>query len=143
MPQQQHTHDDKKARNRVRRPIAPEAPAVAPAGPVAPQVALSRLPAGAGARGIRQAAALRLQRQLGNRIARQAIQRQEDDVANPDKIGDDSTAVTARGGIVSVDAGMMNVRTPMAQFDGIIRATTIIADNVIGSSYTPGAGNIM
>jgi hypothetical protein len=31
----------------------------------------------------------------------------------------------------------------MTQADGVLRASTIIADNVIASSYSPGAGNVM
>ncbi len=30
----------------------------------------------------------------------------------------------------------------MTQANGVLRADTIIADNVVASSYTPGAGNV-
>ena len=36
----------------------------------------------------------------------------------------------------------MNVHAPLTNFDGVVRASTIIADSVVASSYTPGAGNI-
>jgi hypothetical protein len=30
----------------------------------------------------------------------------------------------------------------MSKFSGVVQADTVIANNVIGASYTPGAGNI-
>lgn len=43
----------------------------------------------------------------------------------------------------SITAGTINLNAPMVQANGVLRASTIIADNVIGSNYTPGAGNVM
>ena len=46
-----------------------------------------------------------------------------------------NTTVTVRSPSVTVD-------TPMATFTGTISCQTIIATSVVGTSYTPGAGNI-
>jgi uncharacterized protein involved in type VI secretion and phage assembly len=63
-----------------------------------------------------------------------------------------STAVTnveAQGamnikasGLVNLNAGLLNVTTPMATFSGVVQATTVMATSIVASSYTPGAGNI-
>jgi len=46
-------------------------------------------------------------------------------------------------GSASITAGTINLNAPMVQANGVLRASTIIADTVIGSNYTPGAGNLM
>ena len=44
---------------------------------------------------------------------------------------------------VDINAPVLNVHTPVANFDGIINCTTLIASAaVVSPSYTPGAGNI-
>jgi uncharacterized protein involved in type VI secretion and phage assembly len=44
---------------------------------------------------------------------------------------------------VDVTASVMNVHAPVANFDGVINCTTVIASTgVVSPSYTPGAGNI-
>ena len=43
---------------------------------------------------------------------------------------------------VAVSAGMVTVDAGMSKFSGVVQADTVIANNVIGASYTPGAGNI-
>jgi hypothetical protein len=44
---------------------------------------------------------------------------------------------------VEVTASALNVHTPVANFDGIINCTTMIASAaVVSPSYTPGAGNV-
>jgi phage baseplate assembly protein gpV len=44
---------------------------------------------------------------------------------------------------VEVTASTVNVHAPVANFDGIINCTTLIASSgVVSPSYTPGAGNI-
>jgi hypothetical protein len=50
-------------------------------------------------------------------------------------VSSDGATTTITGSTISLDAAM-------TQTDGIIRADTIIAENVIGSNYTPGAGNL-
>ncbi len=44
---------------------------------------------------------------------------------------------------VAVSSGMVKVDAGMSKFSGVIQTDTIIATAVIGSSYTPGAGNIL
>ncbi len=44
---------------------------------------------------------------------------------------------------VTVSAPMVTVDAAMSKFSGVIKTDTIIATAVIGSSYTPGAGNIL
>ena len=44
---------------------------------------------------------------------------------------------------VDISAPLVNVKSPMAKFDGVITCKTLLADIAISSpSYTPGAGNI-
>jgi hypothetical protein len=46
-----------------------------------------------------------------------------------------SASMETNTGILRVDAGM-------ARFSGVVQCETIIATSVVGSSYTPGAGNL-
>ena len=50
--------------------------------------------------------------------------------------------VTSDGGTTTITGGHITLDTPITETAGVIRADTIIADNVIGSNYTPGAGNV-
>lgn len=43
---------------------------------------------------------------------------------------------------VSVSASMVQVDASMSRFSGVVQADTIIATSVVGTTYTPGAGNI-
>lgn len=43
---------------------------------------------------------------------------------------------------VNVSASMVQVDAAMSRFSGVVQCDTIIATSVVGSSYTPGAGNI-
>jgi uncharacterized protein involved in type VI secretion and phage assembly len=54
-----------------------------------------------------------------------------------------SAAVTVNAGAtVEVNASMVNVNAGMSKFSGVVQCDTIIANSVVGASYTPGAGNI-
>jgi hypothetical protein len=44
---------------------------------------------------------------------------------------------------VEINAGMLKVNAGVAQFSGVVQADTLIANSVVASSYTPGAGNVM
>jgi len=44
---------------------------------------------------------------------------------------------------VEVVAPSVNVDSAMARFSGVVQCDTLIANSVVGSSYTPGAGNVM
>jgi phage gp45-like len=43
---------------------------------------------------------------------------------------------------VALTAPAVTVSSPMAKFTGVLQADTVMANSVIASSYTPGAGNI-
>jgi uncharacterized protein involved in type VI secretion and phage assembly len=50
--------------------------------------------------------------------------------------------ITANAG-VDINAPVLNVHSPIANFDGIIKCATLIAStSVVSPSYTPGAGNV-
>ncbi len=49
-------------------------------------------------------------------------------------------AVTASS--VSVSAGQVSVDAGMSTFSGVVKCDTLIATTVVGTSYTPGAGNV-
>lgn len=50
--------------------------------------------------------------------------------------------VTIRASVVEIDAGLLEVDSGMARFSGVVQADTLIANSVVASSYTPGAGNV-
>jgi uncharacterized protein involved in type VI secretion and phage assembly len=43
---------------------------------------------------------------------------------------------------VEISTGMVNVSAGMSKFSGVVQCDTLIATTVVGSTYTPGAGNI-
>jgi len=53
-----------------------------------------------------------------------------------------SAMVTLNASTVEVSAGMITVHAGMSKFSGVVQCDTIIANSVVGASYTPGAGNI-
>lgn len=54
-----------------------------------------------------------------------------------------ATKVTINAGAsVEVSAGMLTVNAGMSRFSGVVQTPTLIANSVVSSSYTPGAGNI-
>jgi len=53
-----------------------------------------------------------------------------------------SAKVSINASQVSVSAGMVQVDAGMSKFSGVVQADTVIANAVVGTSYTPGAGNI-
>lgn len=50
--------------------------------------------------------------------------------------------VTIEGSTLTVSAGSVTVNAGMSTFNGVVKADTLIATSVVGTSYTPGAGNI-
>ena len=50
--------------------------------------------------------------------------------------------LTVNASQVSVTAGMVQVDAGMAKFSGVVQCDTLIATTVVGTTYTPGAGNI-
>lgn len=53
-----------------------------------------------------------------------------------------SAKVTINASTVEVSAGMVTVNAGMSRFSGVVQADTVISNNVISATYTPGAGNI-
>lgn len=53
-----------------------------------------------------------------------------------------SSKVKVEASQVEVSAGMVKVDAGMSQFSGVVSCDTLIATSVVGTSYTPGAGNI-
>jgi uncharacterized protein involved in type VI secretion and phage assembly len=45
-------------------------------------------------------------------------------------------------GTAQIDAGMLTVNAGMSKFSGVIQCETVITNAVVGTTYTPGAGNI-
>ena len=160
---QTHHHSENDGPVRRRQPVQP---AQEFAAPVISGPQLSRLPAGRGTRGLRQQALIQAQRQHGN----QFVQRMDiggliggasssiggaaagagasapsggGSAAAPTAITDGTATVSASGGVVNIEASMINLNAPVVRADGILQTDTIIANTVVGSSYTPGAGNIM
>jgi uncharacterized protein involved in type VI secretion and phage assembly len=53
-----------------------------------------------------------------------------------------SGTVSVQASQVKISAGMVQVDAGMSKFSGVVQADTVIANAVVSSSYTPGAGNI-
>ena len=53
-----------------------------------------------------------------------------------------SAKVTVNASTMEISAGMLTVNAGMSKFSGVVQADTVIANSVVGTSYTPGAGNI-
>jgi uncharacterized protein involved in type VI secretion and phage assembly len=53
-----------------------------------------------------------------------------------------SAKVTVNASQVSVSAGQVQVDAALSSFSGIVRCDVLQATTVIGSTYTPGAGNV-
>jgi uncharacterized protein involved in type VI secretion and phage assembly len=53
-----------------------------------------------------------------------------------------STKVTVNAPSVTVNAPTVTVNAALSTFNGVVKATTVQATTIIGTVYTPGAGNI-
>jgi hypothetical protein len=53
-----------------------------------------------------------------------------------------SAKVSFAGGNAEISVGGLTVSAGMSRFSGVVQADTVIANSVVASSYTPGAGNI-
>jgi uncharacterized protein involved in type VI secretion and phage assembly len=71
-----------------------------------------------------------------------------DSGGNSVKLESSGITVTASGQVeikaatAKVSASMLTVDAAMSKFSGVVKADTVIATTVVGTSYTPGAGNI-
>lgn len=50
--------------------------------------------------------------------------------------------VTSDGASTTVSGSTITLAAPVTTADGVLRAQTIIADSIVASSYSPGAGNL-
>ena len=55
---------------------------------------------------------------------------------------DASAKVSISAGQVEVSAGQVTVDAGLSQFSGVVRCDTLVATTVVGTTYTPGAGNV-
>lgn len=55
---------------------------------------------------------------------------------------DSAGPVNINAATVNVSAAMVQVDAGMSRFSGVVQCDTIIATSVVGTTYTPGAGNI-
>ena len=53
-----------------------------------------------------------------------------------------SAKMTLNASTFELNAGMVTVNSGMSQFSGVVQTPTCIATSVVGTTYTPGAGNI-
>jgi uncharacterized protein involved in type VI secretion and phage assembly len=53
-----------------------------------------------------------------------------------------SAKLTVNASTAELTAGMVTVNAGMSKFSGVVQCDTLIATSVVGTSYTPGAGNI-
>jgi hypothetical protein len=152
--------------NDHRRPLQPDRDdrSLSPSGdfsglkPLAGQ--LGGLPDHPTTKPLRHKVILQLQRTHGNAFVQRhltpSVQRIDEhaednaDSTGEQQIGGAGSSVRAGGGAVDIDgamvninAGLTNVNSGMTNMSGVLRVETLIADSVVSSSYSPGAGNIM
>jgi uncharacterized protein involved in type VI secretion and phage assembly len=53
-----------------------------------------------------------------------------------------SSSIQLQTSLMTINASSVNVNAAMSQFSGVVQCDTLIANTVVGTSYTPGAGNI-
>ena len=104
------------------------------------------VPAG-GSGSLRRASVLQMQRTAGNTaVMRQLapnVQKQGDgEGAAPSEIKAGGNRVQVTSGGINITGPSVRVNAALADFSGIVRSQSLITDNVIASSYSPGAGNI-
>ncbi len=66
------------------------------------------------------------------------------DATGPEPGGGEASAgpVSSDGGATTISGGQIHLDAPLVDAPGVVRVGTLIADTVVGSSYTPGAGNM-
>jgi hypothetical protein len=65
----------------------------------------------------------------------------QDSAGNLIRLDPSGVTVTAAAS-VTINASQVTVNAAMSRFTGTIQTETLIANSVIASSYTPGAGNL-
>jgi hypothetical protein len=53
-----------------------------------------------------------------------------------------ASTVEVRASTVKLEASMVTVDAGMTKCSGVLQCSTLVADSVVASSYTPGAGNV-
>ena len=53
-----------------------------------------------------------------------------------------SATIELKTSTLTVDASSVTVNAATSKFSGVVQCDTMIANTVVGTSYTPGAGNI-
>ena len=53
-----------------------------------------------------------------------------------------SNKVSVQASQVEVTSGQVTVNAGLSQFSGVVKANVVQADTIIGTTYTPGAGNV-
>jgi len=121
---------------------------------------INGLPDHPSTRPLRQKAILQLQRTYGNAFVQRhlasSVQRTDlnaeggGDSTGEQELGGAGSVVRAGAGavdidgpIVNINSGLTNVNSGMTNMSGVLRVETLVADSVVSSSYSPGAGNIM
>lgn len=115
---------------------------------------LAAIPARPNTQPLRRQAILKLQQSHGNafvmRHVMPQLQRQDDHQAPAgadqggglQEISNGGSIVRVTPGTVEISGGIVNVNAAMTNVNGLLKTNTLMADSVIASSYTPGAGNI-
>ena len=62
---------------------------------------------------------------------------------SPPGYGIKSSSFQAAASQVAVDASQFEVNAGSADFSGVVRCDTLVANSVVASSYTPGQGNVL
>ena len=60
-------------------------------------------------------------------------------IASVDALGGD---LTLEASTIEVEASEVEIQSSMVTASGVVKCDTIMANSVVGKSYTPGAGNI-
>jgi len=139
-----------------RRPVPDVAHSESAAG-AAPGLALRQLPDGSAARSLRRQAVRQIQASRGNAFVQRALAspvlRQEEgapsspapgpsETGAPTELSADGSVVRVGAGGVEIQGGMVNVDAAMTRVSGVLNTDTLVAQSVVSSSYTPGAGNV-
>ncbi len=97
----------------------------------------------------RDAASIQLQNRVGQQIALNEanviIQDTNGNIITLDAAGihiQSAAAVRLDCSQLALTAGQISLNAGMVKATGVIQCDTIIANSVVGSSYTPGGGNI-
>ena len=94
---------------------------------------------------------LRLETPMGQSIVlddEQLSIEAQDATGNSIKMAPDGITITAvsqveiQASTVQVDAASVTVNAAFSEFSGVVQCSALIADAVVGTTYTPGVGNI-